>query len=289
MPDIRILSVKQPWATLIVRGVKRFEARSWPPRWRGRIAIHASSTPIPRAAWEDLVSDTLVREALAHVGLAHYRDVQALPRSAVVGAATVEDARIVLDWSAEELLDLDAALSSGFPPEILWRLTEPFEFAPITGVDGKLNLWTLEGAPATQVRALDTSGAVWSGAPHDDSEVKDARDEVIAELEYSRDYMHEKVPVPTELRAVLGGRAKLVVLEAFRALIGEVLGGRPIEYGSGWDKQVPVSGPIGSVLFPGRKRAVLRDACEALVQRLTPEHVVPGFLMQMLSANLEDE
>ncbi len=36
------ISVYQPWADLIVRGIKDIENRSWPTRFRGRILIHAS-------------------------------------------------------------------------------------------------------------------------------------------------------------------------------------------------------------------------------------------------------
>jgi hypothetical protein len=36
------LSIRQPWAGLIVAGVKTIEIRTWPTRRRGRIAIHAS-------------------------------------------------------------------------------------------------------------------------------------------------------------------------------------------------------------------------------------------------------
>jgi hypothetical protein len=41
---MRALSIKQPWASLIVHGFKRFEMRNWPTRHRGRILIHASKT-----------------------------------------------------------------------------------------------------------------------------------------------------------------------------------------------------------------------------------------------------
>jgi hypothetical protein len=36
------LSIKQPWATLIVHGVKSIEVRSWPTARRGRVYIHAA-------------------------------------------------------------------------------------------------------------------------------------------------------------------------------------------------------------------------------------------------------
>lgn len=45
--DIRILSVRQPWAELIVLGHKDVENRSMPITHRGVLLIHASRTPAP--------------------------------------------------------------------------------------------------------------------------------------------------------------------------------------------------------------------------------------------------
>lgn len=39
---MRILSLWQPWATLVVRGLKKFETRSWGTDYRGTILIHAA-------------------------------------------------------------------------------------------------------------------------------------------------------------------------------------------------------------------------------------------------------
>ena len=38
----KALTVRQPWAGLIVAGVKDVENRSWPTNYRGRIFIHAA-------------------------------------------------------------------------------------------------------------------------------------------------------------------------------------------------------------------------------------------------------
>lgn len=42
--ESKALSVRQPWATLIVCGVKGIEIRSWSTAYRGRLFIHASKT-----------------------------------------------------------------------------------------------------------------------------------------------------------------------------------------------------------------------------------------------------
>lgn len=39
---MKALSLTQPWATLIAIGAKTWETRSWPTKYRGEIAIHAS-------------------------------------------------------------------------------------------------------------------------------------------------------------------------------------------------------------------------------------------------------
>jgi uncharacterized protein (UPF0264 family) len=53
------LSIKQPWAALVVHGFKTIEIRRWATPRRGRILIHAARTPDPRPeAWAH-VPDTL--------------------------------------------------------------------------------------------------------------------------------------------------------------------------------------------------------------------------------------
>lgn len=42
--EIRVLAVRQPWASLIVEGLKTIEVRSRPTNLRERIAIYASRT-----------------------------------------------------------------------------------------------------------------------------------------------------------------------------------------------------------------------------------------------------
>ena len=42
------LSLKQPWATLLVWGIKSIEVRAWPTGVRGRVLIHAARVPDER-------------------------------------------------------------------------------------------------------------------------------------------------------------------------------------------------------------------------------------------------
>ena len=41
---MKVITLKQPWATLIAEGIKKYEFRSWKTNYRGKILIHASVT-----------------------------------------------------------------------------------------------------------------------------------------------------------------------------------------------------------------------------------------------------
>ncbi len=61
------LSIKQPWATLVVHGLKSIEIRSWPTARRGRILIHAARVPDSyEKAWSALPA--ALRDAARLVG-----------------------------------------------------------------------------------------------------------------------------------------------------------------------------------------------------------------------------
>lgn len=42
---MKIISIRQPWASFIAAGLKDIENRTWPTRYRGPILIHASQRP----------------------------------------------------------------------------------------------------------------------------------------------------------------------------------------------------------------------------------------------------
>ncbi|MDE5539958.1 MAG: ASCH domain-containing protein [Bacilli bacterium] len=45
---MKVLSLTEPYATLIKEGNKKIETRSWKTSYRGKLYIHASSTKIPK-------------------------------------------------------------------------------------------------------------------------------------------------------------------------------------------------------------------------------------------------
>ena len=52
--EIRIISLWQPWASLIALGLKQYETRSWSTDYRGRLAIHAAKRPVNKDELADI-------------------------------------------------------------------------------------------------------------------------------------------------------------------------------------------------------------------------------------------
>ncbi len=54
--DLRVLSIRQPWAWLAANGIKDIENRTWSTKYRGPVLIHASTKQPTRAdrahVWE---------------------------------------------------------------------------------------------------------------------------------------------------------------------------------------------------------------------------------------------
>ena len=43
MIKLKVLTLRQPWATLVSEGIKRYEFRSWKTKYRGKVLIHAGA------------------------------------------------------------------------------------------------------------------------------------------------------------------------------------------------------------------------------------------------------
>jgi hypothetical protein len=86
MKEHTIISIRQPWAWLIVYGSKRIENRTWRTHYRGPILIHASSG-LTRAEYEEALEFMTDRQILP----AFMPRPEELERGGIIGRATVVD------------------------------------------------------------------------------------------------------------------------------------------------------------------------------------------------------
>jgi len=107
-----VLTVRQPWASLIVDGVKTVENRSWATTYRGRLWIHASASRV------DAVAD--------------YRDiVDNASRGAILGCVRLVD------------VTTDADSPWATPGQCHWLLADARRLQSAVPARGRLGLWPL--------------------------------------------------------------------------------------------------------------------------------------------------
>ena len=85
---IPALSIRQPWAWLIVHGFKDIENRDWPTNFRGRLLVHAGQTMA--RSYYDEVCEQLALLNLRPPSMPAYED---LPRGGLVGWTHITDCR----------------------------------------------------------------------------------------------------------------------------------------------------------------------------------------------------
>lgn len=118
------LSLKQPWATLLVHGLKQVEVRRWATGFRGRLLIHAARLPDERPeGWRHLPEQ--LRGAARQVG-------------GIIGSARLHGCT---RYDAAEAFVADQALHLNDPAwfvagplyGLYFRETRPLPFRPLPG------------------------------------------------------------------------------------------------------------------------------------------------------------
>lgn len=87
---MQALSIRQPWAWLIVNGFKDIENRSWPTKVRGRFLIHAASA-MTREEWLSAVQFAHYRCGVTKAALQAGCEFDQLMRGGIVGQAEIVD------------------------------------------------------------------------------------------------------------------------------------------------------------------------------------------------------
>jgi hypothetical protein len=130
------LSVSQPWASLLILGIKRLETRCWHTAHRGPLLIHASRN-FPRAG-RMLCAHEPIRAALAAAGVEHWRQ---LPLRAVLGTCDLVDC--VRAEEAGELPTMERLLGDFAPGRWLWRVANPSRWTVPVPYRGRLGLFEI--------------------------------------------------------------------------------------------------------------------------------------------------
>lgn len=146
-----VLSLTQPWASLIVTGEKQYETRGWRTNYRGPILIHASKA-MPKycrddAKYEPFASSLKDWLALHDWALGH-----------IIGEATVVD-YLPTRKIVESLPEKEVRFGNYGPNRWAWKLENPRIFSTFVPARGSLGLWRLPKEIADQINQGDALNA----------------------------------------------------------------------------------------------------------------------------------
>lgn len=125
---MKVITVKQPFATLIAEGLKEYEFRTWRTKFRGDILIHAGKG-----------IDKKAMERYKHLNLDY-------PSGKIIAKATITDCVYVDDKLKDELQVKDPLVYYGIlQKDSDWdgygfKLENIKKIEPIE-INGKLSLW----------------------------------------------------------------------------------------------------------------------------------------------------
>ncbi|MBR3132933.1 MAG: ASCH domain-containing protein [Clostridia bacterium] len=126
---MKVLTIKQPWASLIMQGDKRFEFRSWQTKYRGELLIHAGKG--------------IDKEAMKR--LAKYVKGD-MPSGKILCKVKLVDCIKMSPEFKEMLLkeNSDIYTDSSFKENYGWQVTDVEVFDKPIEAKGKLSLWDFD-------------------------------------------------------------------------------------------------------------------------------------------------
>lgn len=138
MSNYRVLTVKQPYAGLLVMGIKKIETRSWATKYRGKLLIHSAKTPDKDALNKCLTDRTVGMNATNRPFAYGY----------IIGEVELVDcfkqSDILVKFDAPRSYDLRYGYWN-METHFAWMCKNPVWYVNPIPVKGKLGIWNWEG------------------------------------------------------------------------------------------------------------------------------------------------
>lgn len=125
---MKVISIKQPWASLIVNGYKLYEFRTWKTKYRGKVLIHASKQ-----------IDKKEVERFKDLNLEY-------PTGCIIGEFYLDDCIKVNNDFAKELFSKDNEVYKNVLhyEGYAWKLEKVKKYNELIQINGKLGLWEID-------------------------------------------------------------------------------------------------------------------------------------------------
>ena len=124
---MKVLTLKQPCATLVAEGIKKYEFRSWKTKYRGKILIHAG-TGIDKEELEK------------------FKDLNLeFPSKKILAEVDLEDCLELNDELNKKIIaEQNIAYGSKYRTGYAWKLTNVKKLDYNEEVKGQLGLWNID-------------------------------------------------------------------------------------------------------------------------------------------------
>lgn len=150
---MKVISILQPWASLVVLGHKEIETRSWNTKYRGELLIHASAKKPTKAILAEYA------EWVQRFGIHCYQN-ESFPHRAIIGKVNLVDTNSTNDFtigksnkilepaflfanysSILEITEQERAFGDYSPGRFGWLLSDRVAFNVPIPAKGQLGLW----------------------------------------------------------------------------------------------------------------------------------------------------
>lgn len=126
---MKVLTIKEPWASLIIESYKKYEFRSWKTNYRGKILIHAGLS-LEKDMEERFKCYNLNYEC-----------------GNIIGEAEIVDCILVDEKFNHQLKEINSLVyaKSNHVEKYAWKLENIKKYDNPIPCKGKLGLWNYEG------------------------------------------------------------------------------------------------------------------------------------------------
>lgn len=133
---MKAITVKQPWASLIVHGIKDVENRTWRTNYRGRVLIHAAGSHGRKFN----VNLTDAQTTAAFATIAKETMFENMPFGSVIGSVEIVDCvqNHPSIWAEKGVYN--------------WVLANPVCYSIPAPAKGKLSFWNFEGVKEVKIK-----------------------------------------------------------------------------------------------------------------------------------------
>ena len=140
---MKVISLYQPFASLVVCGAKQFETRSWDTQYRGPLLIHATKS-MPRWCIEIIAhSDS---QQFLNAGLYESK----IPQGFIIGQVELVRTLRSEDWKEEKTIEGQELWSFEYehgdysPNRFAWELKNPVRFVNPIPAKGSQGFWNFD-------------------------------------------------------------------------------------------------------------------------------------------------